>query len=290
MPESIAVTPHLLRDWPLPEPSGSKAARGQALVIGGSRATAGATKLAGLSALRVGAGRLSIGLAESVAPILAIDLPECGAFGLAEDKQGSVTGLQAKSVLASELDRADVILVGPGLDTPDGAKRLVELVARETDVTVVLDAFALGVLPDVAQRARDALNGRLVLTPNAGELARILDAETIEEDELPEAVTTAAKQYGATVSAQGFVGIGSELWQLTTGDTGLGTSGSGDVLAGAITGLRARGAALDQAAVWATHVHAAAGDSLSARVGRIGFLASELLGRLPQELQILQGD
>ncbi|MCU1405058.1 MAG: hypothetical protein JWQ43_1361, partial [Glaciihabitans sp.] len=73
-------------------------------------------------------------------------------------------------------------------------------------------------------------------------------------------------------------------WRMGTGTVGLGTSGSGDVLAGAVAGLCARGASPAQATVWATHVHAAAGDRLAVQVGPLGFLASELLGQLPRVL------
>ena len=114
------VTPHLLDDWQLPEPSGTKYSRGQALVIGGARGTPGGVLLAGRASLRTGAGRLSVAVAESVAQHVAVVLPECGARGLAEDEHGSVTGAGAGDALASELERADAVLVGPGLDDAAG--------------------------------------------------------------------------------------------------------------------------------------------------------------------------
>lgn len=154
---------------------------------------------------------------------------------------------------------------------------------------MLLDAFALGVLPEITDAAREALAGRLVLTPNSGELAHLLAEDDIDDDAVPQAVVKAARRLGATVSSNGWVASDGAMWRITTGDTGLGTSGSGDVMAGSVLGLLARGASPAQAAVWGTHLHAAAGDALAARVGRVGYLASELLPELPQALVALRG-
>jgi NAD(P)H-hydrate repair Nnr-like enzyme with NAD(P)H-hydrate dehydratase domain len=119
----------------------------------------------------------------------------------------------------------------------------------------------------------------VVLTPNGGELAALLDGE---EREGLDAARWVAERYGAVVAAQGWVATpGGDSWADEAGGIGLGTSGSGDVLAGAVGGLLARGAEPPQAAVWGQYLHAAAGDRLAARVGRVGFLARELLDELP---------
>jgi len=286
------VTPHLLEDWSLPEPEGSKYSRGQALVVGGARATPGGVILAGRAALRTGAGRLSVALAESVARHVAVALPECGARGLAEDERGSVTGEGAGEVLASELERADALLVGPGLDDADGAARLLdELVPGLAGTTpVVLDAYGLTSLPRAAPATADALRGRLVLTPNAHELARLLHRDDLPEDEVADAALEAAERFAAVVGCSTVVVADGEVWEMTTGDTGLGTSGSGDVVAGAAVGLLSRGASPVQALVWAKYVHAAAGDDLVMRFGRVGYLAGELVDQLPRVLRSLRGN
>lgn len=283
------VTPALLRDWGLPEPTGTKYSRGVALVVGGAAGTPGAAMLAGLAALRVGAGRLSLAVAQPIAAHVAVAVPESGVVPLAHDG-GSVTGEDAREALAGEAERAHAVACGPGLDDAAGAIRLVEALAATTgpDTPVLLDAYALGVLPDVADDARAALAGRLVLTPNSGELAHVLDLDDVGDDVSPHVAELAAR-YDATVSCGGWVVRGDDVWRLTTGDTGLGTSGSGDVMAGAVLGLLARGADPAQAAVWGTHLHAAAGDALAASVGRVGYLASELLPELPRALTALRG-
>ena len=288
------VTPSLLRDWPLPAPGEDKYSRGSVLVIGGARATPGAALLAGAAALRAGAGKLTLAVAESVAVQVGVALPECGAMGLPETSSGSVTG-QGLDRISSYLDNADAILMGPGLDDPDLAEDLLrallerEAAAGEKDdgggPAVVLDAFALGALANVADRF-GPWKGRLILTPNPKE-AEILLGRDLQD--LPADVVEISDRYQAVVSCQGLIarpsGLDvpeeSELWKITTGYGGLGTSGSGDVLAGAIAGLRARGTTGPQAACWGTHLHAAAADRLASRLGPLGFLARELADELP---------
>ncbi|MDQ0689744.1 NAD(P)H-hydrate dehydratase [Arthrobacter sp. W4I7] len=300
------VTPSLLREWPLPAPGEDKYSRGSVLVIGGARATPGAALLAGTAALRAGAGKLTLAVAESVAAQVAVALPECGAMGLPETAEGSVTG-EGLDRIASYLDRVDVILVGPGLDDPDLAEELLRvLLEREAHSrsgdsgsgdsnsgegsarggpAVVLDAYALGGLVKVAGQL-GPWKGRLILTPNPKEAAVLLEREV---DDLAADVAEIADKFQAVVSCQGLIARPSggdeveesELWQMTTGYGGLGTSGSGDVLAGAIAGLRARGTTGPQAACWGTHLHAAAADRLASRMGPLGFLARELADELP---------
>ncbi|MEV8131261.1 NAD(P)H-hydrate dehydratase [Pseudarthrobacter oxydans] len=288
------VTPSLLRDWPLPAPGEDKYSRGSVLVIGGARATPGAALLAGAAALRAGAGKLTLAVAESVAVHVGVALPECGAMGLPETPGGSVTG-EGLDLISSYLDSADAILVGPGLDDPDLAEDLLRaLLEREAAAgdkndgggpAVVLDAFALGALVNVQDRC-DPWKGRLILTPNPKEAEILLERDL---KDLPADVAEIADRYQAVVSCQGLIARPSgpdapeesELWKITTGYGGLGTSGSGDVLAGAIAGLRARGTTGPQAACWGTHLHAAAADRLASRLGPLGFLARELAAELP---------
>jgi ADP-dependent NAD(P)H-hydrate dehydratase len=290
------VTPSLLREWPLPAPGEDKYSRGSVLVVGGARATPGAALLAGTSALRAGAGKLTLAVAESVAVQLGVALPECGAIGLPETAEGSVKAELDR--IASYLDRADTLLVGPGLDDPDLAGELLRaLLEREPGsadakgdaggkggAAVVLDAYALGALVPLEDQL-EPWRGRLILTPNPKEAGILLgrDVDHLEKD-----LAEISARFDAVVSCQGLItqppGLDPgepELWKITTGYGGLGTSGSGDVLAGAIAGLRARGTSSAQAACWGTHLHAAAADRLASRLGPLGFLARELADELP---------
>jgi NAD(P)H-hydrate repair Nnr-like enzyme with NAD(P)H-hydrate dehydratase domain len=146
---------------------------------------------------------------------------------------------------------------------------------------LVVDAYALGALPDLGE-ALHPVEGRLVLTPNASE-AKILLGRDVNDAERDAAEI--AERYAAVVSCQGIIaGSDGRLWHVGAGHGGLATSGSGDVLAGAFGGLLGRGAGGVQAACWATYLHAVAGDRLAARIGRLGFLAREILDELPAVL------
>ena len=290
-PAAEPVTPTLLRGWPLPGGGAGKDDRGSVLVIGGARKTPGAALLAGTAALRAGAGRLTLAVAGSTAVQVAVALPEAGVVGLAETDDGAVKG-NGVSALADELGKAAAVLVGPGLDdmgeTESLLRELLKLESGQGNDTddmpaIVLDAYALGCLPELV----DDLGpwaGRLILTPNITESGILLgrDVEDLHQD-----VAEIAGRYRAVVSCQGVIaedpdGTGDvRVWEITTGYGGLGTSGSGDILAGAIAGLRARGTSDAQATCWGTHLHAAAGDRLASRLGSLGYLARELADELP---------
>ena len=288
-PAAEPVTPTLLRGWPLPGGGAGKDDRGSVLVIGGARKTPGAALLAGTAALRAGAGRLTLAVAGSTAVQVAVALPEAGVVGLAETDDGAVKG-NGVSALADELGKAAAVLVGPGLDdmgeTESLLRELLKLesgCAGEDRPAMVLDAYALGCLPELV----DDLGpwaGRLILTPNITESGILLgrDVEDLHQD-----VAEIAGRFRAVVSCQGVIaedpdGTGDvRVWEITTGYGGLGTSGSGDILAGAIAGLRARGTSDAQATCWGTHLHAAAGDRLASRLGGLGYLARELADELP---------
>jgi NAD(P)H-hydrate repair Nnr-like enzyme with NAD(P)H-hydrate dehydratase domain len=299
----------MLRDWPLPGGGSGKDDRGSVLVIGGARMTPGAVLLAGVAALRSGAGRLTLAVAESVAVALAVALPEAGVLRLPETASGTVKGSSAAAVLAGPVEAADAVLVGPGLDDKDEAtallRGLLKVPAGKQPPAIILDAFALGSLPELGGEL-GPWAGRLILTPNVTEAGILLghDAGHLVLD-----VPELAEKYGAVVSCKGVIaqpsgagggdggrdggrartgaggrsggGAGAGLWEITTGHSGLGTSGSGDVLSGTIAGLRARGTTDAQAACWGTHLHAAAGDRLASRLGGLGYLARELTDELP---------
>ncbi|MBD8044480.1 NAD(P)H-hydrate dehydratase [Arthrobacter sp. Sa2BUA2] len=275
------ITPALLRTWQVSRDAQGKDDRGTVLVIGGARRTPGAALLAGRTALRVGAGRLTLAVAESAAVASAVALPESGAVGLPESG-GRIDGAAAPAVLAADLAAADVVLLGPGLDNAGDTAELLRGLVPEIprDAAVVLDAYALGVFRDLTG-IHEPLSGRLVLTPNRTEAALLLGRE--EVDDAAAAAADIARTYGAVVTSQGRITApDGRAWEVPAGNPGLATSGSGDVLAGAVAGFLARGAAPDQGACWGTYLHASAGDRLSSSKGPLSFLASELLEAMPQ--------
>ena len=282
--EPTEITPRLLRSWPLPAPGSSKYERGSVLVVGGAAKTPGAVALAGLAALRVGAGRLSAAVAEPVAIPLAVALPESGVSPLPATATGSVSGLDLE-LIADQLLHADVAVVGPGLDAPDETVRLLEALVPllGPGTGLLLDAFALGALRRVDPPVHRP--GRLVLTPNDEEASRLLERPF---GATPDEVTEIATRYDAVVACHDLVANpGGDLWRVGSGHAGLATSGSGDVLGGAIAGIWARGASPEQAACWGKQLHTTAGERLTARVGPLGFLAREIIEELPVVLREL---
>jgi ADP-dependent NAD(P)H-hydrate dehydratase len=264
------ITPGLLRAWPLPDPRGDKESRGTVLVVGGARYTPGAVLLAGVAALRAGAGRLQLAVEASTVTALSIAVPEAKVIGLPDDDD-QLTDLAG---------RADVLAIGPGLDDVDDARRVLHQVldVAAKDAAVVLDAYALGAL----SKEPDLLRGRplrTVLTPNVTEAGYLLDREP--GDDLAAEARTLAERYHAVVSLYGHIAApDGRSWREESGDVGLGTSGSGDVRAGIVAGLLGRGADPAQAACWGAFAHSVSGQRLAPRFGRTGFLARELVDEL----------
>lgn len=280
------VTNGLVRDWPLPAAAdgGDKHSRGTVLVVGGSVRVPGAAMLAGIAALRAGAGRLMVATTLSTAIPLGVTLPEALVAGMPESEEGGIDPGAADEIVAMAGDAA-AVLIGPGLMDRQAVPALCRSVldgvaAMDGDrPLVVLDAAALSTLDADADPFRE-LGGRVVLTPNAGELATVAGVEAADMDVCAVATDVAAT-LGAVVVVQGWIcAPAGDRWRHEAGTAGLGTSGSGDVKSGIISGMAARGAEPAQAGVWGAHVHARAGERLVASIG-MGFLARQLLEEIP---------
>lgn len=277
----------LLRRWPLPSVDGSqgKDDRGRVLVVGGSQQVPGAVILAGVAALRAGAGKLQIATSRSVATAVAVSVPEALVVGLRETSRGEIAAAACRTVHA-QIDRADALLIGPGmLDARAGVHVLRHCVAGGTRAALVVDAAPLA-----AFAGRKPLPHRhapgIVLTPHTGEMAMFWG---VKRHEVVggglQMARDAAAQLDAVIVLKGpqtwIVAPDGSAFRNTAGNVGLGTSGSGDTLAGLIAGLCARGAEPLQAAVWGVFLHAKAGESLAKKQGVLGFLARELLLEIP---------
>lgn len=290
MPDGTLVDEALLRDWPLPDLGSDKEERGRLVVVAGSRETPGAGLLAAEGAFRVGAGKVHLATAESCATTLAVAAPELMVSGLCEDDGGSLHPGAADDLV--ECADGCTVLLGPGFTDPDLSDALVRRVVPRLGGSVVLDALATAYVTDNHEEVA-ALDGTVVLTVNPGELAHCLG---LGEDEVSADLAThtarLAARTRAVVACGGPVKVVAhhdELWRVEAGNPGLGTAGSGDVQAGIVAGLLARGAAPVQAAVWGAFLHAAAGERLAERVGPVGYLARELPGELPGLLAGLSG-
>ncbi|MDT9600929.1 NAD(P)H-hydrate dehydratase [Sphingosinicella rhizophila] len=280
-----------LREFPLPiaDEDGDKEDRGRLLVIGGSRELAGAVLLAALGGLRAGAGKLQVATAASIAIPLSVAIPEARVIGCDEDGQGCLAPASGK-VLRDLAREADAVTIGCGLQHGAPLDALLEsLFADPFDSTLVLDAAALGSLAPLKEALRGR-KGSAILLPHSREMARLLDCDhdVVVADPLA-AVRHAASLYDAVAVIKGpcsYIAVPEgRAFRFEGGGIGLATSGSGDVLAGIVGGLCARGADALTATLWGVYLHGESGRKLAKDVGRIGFLARELLDPIPGLLE-----
>jgi hydroxyethylthiazole kinase-like uncharacterized protein yjeF len=289
-----ALDAALLARWPLPEDEdGDKFVRGTVLVIGGSPVTPGAVILAGMAALRMGAGRLQIATAAPVAPSVAVAVPEALVMPVPVDDAGAFV-LPFDDALLERIQQADALLVGPGMRAEASATAVVDTVLRHAadGCILVVDAAALACLPGADVEARERHRGRLVVTPNRQEADRLRDdwpedrpAGGAGGDAVGDVLAGVACRTGAVVTSFGAVRApDGRSWDGPRGHPSLGTSGSGDVLAGLVAGAAARARDAAHAACWATYVHATTGERLAAERGALGFLARELIEQAAVQL------
>lgn len=282
----------LLRRFALPDhpEDGDKEDRGRLLVVAGSRELAGAALLAGEGGLRAGAGKLQIATGASVAPALSVAMPEARVVGCAETEEGCIAAEEIERLL-TWVESAQATVIGCGLQHGAPLDALLDaLLASRVETPLVLDAAVLGSLAPRARALRAWKSGAILL-PHAREMARLLEceAEEVEADPLA-AARRAAETYGAVSLIKGrysfVVAPGGRAFRFTGGGIGLATSGSGDALAGIVGGLAARGADPLTAALWGVYLHGEAGRVLAKRIGRIGFLARELLDEVPGLMEV----
>ena len=288
-PACTEVDGALLRAWPLPRPvpDGDKEERGRVLVIAGSAEMPGAATLAGIAVLRAGAGKLVIATARSAAQSVAACVPEARVLALPETSDGGPS-MHALPLLQPLAGRVAAVLIGPGMVGREVTLALVHaLLPLLRDVPVVLDALAMDSVRSLRRFAQPVL-----LTPHAGEMADLTGEEKEELEEVPLAIARrGAAEWNAVVALKGATTVVAHpdgaAWRHTLEVPGLGISGSGDVLAGLVAGLAARGAPLEQAAAWGVALHARAGQGHERRVGMLGYLAPELAGEVPPLMQAL---
>jgi hydroxyethylthiazole kinase-like uncharacterized protein yjeF len=282
----------LLGRFPLPRhpEDGDKEERGRLLVIAGSRELAGAALLAGLGGLRAGAGKLQIATAAGIAVALGVAVPESRVIGCEESEEGCLAEGSIPKLLNLAGD-AHATLIGCGLQHGPPLEHLLDaLLTNRLDRPLVLDAAALGCLAPRAGAVR-ARAGNTILLPHAREMARLLECEPEEVEAGPlAAARRAADTYDAVALVKGrwsFIAVpDGRAYRFEGGGIGLATSGSGDTLAGIVAGLCARGADPLTATLWGVWLHGEAGRLLTERVGRIGFLAREIVDLAPGLMEV----
>ena len=259
---------------------GDKDTKGRILVVAGSREVSGAPLLTATAAMRAGAGKLQIATIFTAAPRIGIAMPEAMVVGMPQDGHGGFAERAAEK-LAEMAANVDAVVAGPGMAESDACAPIAEALLA-SGARIALDAALLHALKP-SERQRSTVP---ILLPHAGELASLLDCSEEEIDRDPvRCGLRAAERYRAIVLVKGVtshvVCPQGEVWAYEGGAPGLGVSGSGDVLAGIVGGLLARGAEPLNALLWAVWLHGEAGAQLAKKVGPIGFLAREIADEVP---------
>jgi hydroxyethylthiazole kinase-like uncharacterized protein yjeF len=270
-----------------------KGRTGHLLVVGGSPGKTGAAAMTATAALRVGAGRVTVGTAAALNPVMETLVLEAMTAPLADNGTGRL-GAAALEELA-ELGRGKACLaVGPGLGMAPGTGELVRALVRSADAPLVIDADGLNHLAGHLETL-EGLRVPVVLTPHPGEMARLMatEAAAVQRDRLGCARRLATSR-GVHVVLKGARTIvahpDGSLFLNPTGNPGMAAGGMGDVLTGAIAGLICQGIPPAEAALAAVYLHGAAADRLAATVGPCGYLAGEVMRELPAAMaRVVQG-
>jgi NAD(P)H-hydrate epimerase len=264
-------------------PDSHKGSYGRVLVVAGSRGMSGAAVLCASAALRGGAGLVRLATAQEMLPVVAAGNPCYTTIPLPQDDQGRVSGAALPNLIELVRDHS-ACAIGPGLNRTADSPGMLRSLLEDTTTPLVLDADALnalaGRLGSLGPRA-----ATLVLTPHPGEFGRLIGSDTaaVQANRRDLAVRF-AQEHGVVLVLKGhrtLVTDGRHLYVNTTGNPGMATGGSGDVLTGLTAALLGQGLEPFAAARLGVYVHGLAGDLARAQVGEVGLIATDLLNYLP---------
>ena len=250
--------------------AGHKGTYGHVLIIAGSHFKPGAAAMAGVAALRAGAGLVTVASAESALSSIAAHAPELMTVPLTE--------------LASALDNKTIVAIGPGLGTEPETVKLVRRLVAEIHQPMIVDADALTALAGIEW---PGAAGPRILTPHPGEMARLQGRPV--DDRLNDA-RDLAKHWRVTLLLKGqrtvIAAANGEIWINPTGTPAMATAGSGDILTGLIAGLAAQHPSrLNEATIAAAWLHGKSGEHAAAELGETGVIATDLLKYLPHAIR-----
>jgi hydroxyethylthiazole kinase-like uncharacterized protein yjeF len=292
---AIQINLELLKTLPLPEYSddANKADYGKLLLVAGSRRLPGAAILAARAALRGGCGTVRVAAPESVASAIGIAVPELMVLPMPETADGTIA-LGAQKLLEGQVAACDAAVIGPGLDESEETQQLLKLLAHDLALPCVLDAAAIVALSGEKMK----FAAPRVWTPHAQEMS-VLSGRDVKEIQAAReaAATECARDWKSPVVLKGretlIADAKGTLYKNEAGTRGMGTAGSGDVLAGLIGSLLAQIATQTatqkvesvRAAIWGVHLHALAGEAAEKEFGDDSLTASDLIARLPGVLR-----
>jgi NAD(P)H-hydrate epimerase len=265
---------------------GHKGDYGKVCIIAGSVGMSGAAALAGRAALRAGAGLVRVATSKSALPVVAAIEPSYTTIALAEDNSGRISSKAINTILDAIAEN-DVVAFGPGVgNTAD--LQSIALVLIEQSVRLVIDGDGLNNLSKI-KNWPDKLKAELVLTPHPGEMKRLwsgLLREELPPDRQQQAVQLAVRTKAVVVlkGAGTVVTDGEKAYINKTGNPGMATAGSGDVLTGVITALLGQGLSNFDAAVLGVYIHGLAGDIAAQKRGQISLIADDIIEALSDAL------
>jgi ADP-dependent NAD(P)H-hydrate dehydratase len=272
-------------------PEAHKGDFGRALLIGGSRGMSGAIALAGMACMRSGAGLVKLAVPDRILDTVASFEPSYMTLSLPCDDGGSVIA-KALEALKPHLQAATCVACGPGLSRSAEAAQLACSIYAWTNRPMILDADAIDALGSVKDGLANAAGPR-ILTPHPAEFGRLVEPHAEVRPKRDHQVSQArdlAAKYGLVIVLKGhetFITDGRREAVNQTGNPGMATGGTGDVLTGVITALICQGLSPFDAAVLGAHVHGLAGDLAATEVGQVSLIASDLLTYLPKAFQSL---
>ncbi len=273
---------------PKREPYSHKGDYGKVLVVAGSRGYTGAAALTAEAALRAGAGLVYLAVPESLLSAMEAKLTEVIKLGL-PDVDGAVASSALPKILEM-LDDKDVLIVGPGLGRHPQTVKLIRQLITQASKPLVLDADGLNALGREAEKLLSRRTAPTVLTPHPGELSRLIakSVDEIEADRVGIARET-ARQLNSVLVLKGVPTVtatpNGEVFINSTGNSGLASGGSGDVLTGCLGGLLAQGLDSITASVCAVYLHGRAADLVKPELGERGMIAGDVLRALPRALR-----
>jgi ADP-dependent NAD(P)H-hydrate dehydratase len=260
---------------------------GRILIVAGSRGMSGAAILCASAALRSGAGLVYLATPQSVQPIAAAANPCYLTIPLPEDSDGRLAEAEEAEIVALA-QKNDIVSLGPGLGRSDVLTRMVGSILQKIKSPVVLDADGLNALQGQTKYLTER-EAPLIMTPHPGEFARLSGMETATvQAQRRELAVRFAVEHHVTLVLKGYgtvVTDGRRVYVNTTGNAGMATGGTGDVLTGTIAALLGQGLEPFAAAQLGVHLHGLAGDLARDELGEISLIATDLLDFLPRAIR-----
>lgn len=263
----------------------NKGTLGSLLCICGSYGMAGAAIMAGKAALRCGIGLLKIAVPKSIYPVCATNILESVYYPLEETSNGVISSKNTDFLLEM-CEKSSAVVIGCGLSVCDDAKNLVQSVITNCEKPLVIDADALNCICNKPEILKN-LKAPAIITPHPGEMARLLHStpKTVNSNRENTAIDF-AKKFGVVTVLKGAGTIiaspDGEVYINHTGNSGMATGGSGDVLSGIIGSLLAQGAAPINAAAAGVFLHGTIGDLAAEKLGKISMLPTDMIDMIPK--------